>query len=275
MTLRISGLCLLLACLTVCGDETKWLPDVEYGNVGGESLRLDASVPPGAGPFPMVILIHGGGWGSGDKRQDFNALSQQLTAAGFSGFSINYRLAPRHRWPAGFEDVQSAIRWVRAHAAEYQGDPRRIALVGYSAGGQLATLAAIRGGEVQAVVGLAPAVDLVADSKRRGKVSVSLQNLLELPEALDEHALAKIATISPAGEVRKGLPPFLLVQGTADQSVRFEDTAAFAEKLRQAAVSCELITLDGAPHRMAEWSKFDPTYTDRVVAWLKAVLAAK
>ena len=251
--------------------------DIEYGVAAGESLRLDASVPAGKGPFPMVILIHGGGWGGGDKRQDFKALEKPLTEAGFAWFSINYRLAPKHPWPACFEDVQAAIRWVRDHAAEYQGDPKRIALIGYSAGGQLATLAAVRADDstrVQAIVGLAPAADLVADSKRRGQVSLSLQNLLDLPEKLDENALAKIAEISPAEEIKPGLPPFLLVQGTADQSVRHEETAALAEKLKQANVPCELITLKGSPHRIADWTKVAPDYPEKIVVWLKARLKA-
>jgi dipeptidyl aminopeptidase/acylaminoacyl peptidase len=127
---------------------------------------------------------------------------------------------------------------------------------------------------VQAVVGLAPAADLVADSKRRGQVSPSLRNLLGLPEKLDENALARIAEISPAEEIKPGLPPFLLVQGTADQSVRHEETAALAEKLKQAEVPCELITLEGSPHRIADWPKVAPDYPEKVVAWLKARLKA-
>lgn len=251
--------------------------DIEYGTAAGESLRLDVAVPAGTGPFPVVILIHGGGWGGGDKQQDFKALCNPLTEAGFVWFTINYRLAPKHPWPAGFDDVQTAIRWVRTHAAEYRGDPRRIALVGYSAGGQLAALAAVRADEstrVRAVVGLAPAADLVADSKRRGQVSLSLQNLLGLPEILDETALARIAEISPAEEIKPGLPPFLLVQGNADKSVRHEDTAALSEKLRRANVACELVTLEGAPHRIADWPKFAPDYPEKVVAWLNARLSA-
>ena len=245
--------------------------EIEYGTAGGESLRLDASVPAGDGPFPIAILIHGGGWGGGDKRQDFGELSKRLTDSDIVWFSINYRLAPKHRWPACFEDVQSAIRWVREHAAEYKGDPRRIALIGYSAGGHLATLAAIRAEDstrVQAVVGLAPAVDLVEDSRRRGQVSLSLQQLLELPEKLDEHALAKISDISPAQEIKPGLPPFLLIQGTADQSVLHAHTVAFSEKLKQAKIPCELITLEGAPHRIRDWKKQDPDYPEKIAKWL-------
>lgn len=263
-----------LAVFSIAGAE-EWPPDIEYGTADGVSLRLDASVPPGEGPFPVVILIHGGGWGGGDKRQDFSAISKPLTDAGFVWFTINYRLAPQHRWPACFQDVQSAIRWVRAHAAEHKGDPRRIALLGYSAGGHLAALAAIRADDstrVQAVVGLAPAVDLVTDAKRRGEVSVAMRNLLDLPQTLDETALRKIGEISPAEELRPGLPPFLLLQGSADQSVPPPQTLAFSVKLREMRVPCEFVTLENAPHRIADWPKFLPDYPDRIVKWLNGVL---
>lgn len=267
-----------ITCLAVAGAEEKRSADIEYAKVGGESLRLDASVPEGEGPFPIAILIHGGGWGSGDKAQDFGALEKPLTDAGFTRFSINYRLAPQNRWPACFEDVQAAIHWVREHAAEYKGDPKRIALIGYSAGGQLAMLAAMRadeGSKVQAVVGLAPAAELVSDMKRRGQAGVAMRNLLDLAEPLDDAALAKIAAISPAEEVKPGLPPFLLVQGTADQSVRHGETLAFAERLKQAKVPCELIEMKDAPHRIAEWGKFSPDYAEKVAGWLKGVLSER
>jgi alpha-L-fucosidase 2 len=150
--------------------EARLLTDIEYGRADGESLRLDVNVPDGAGPFPVAILVHGGGWSAGDKRgtdkpgssADISPWFEPLTAAGFTWFSINYRLAPTHRWPACFEDVQTAIRWVKAHAAEYRGDPRRIALFGHSAGGHLVCLAAVQAQadtRVQAVVGFAPVTD--------------------------------------------------------------------------------------------------------------------
>ncbi|WP_338285612.1 alpha/beta hydrolase [Luteolibacter sp. LG18] len=275
----IRSLLLLVGFLSLASGEPAVSPglhaDIEYRNVDGESLCLDASVPLGDGPFPAAILIHGGGWGSGDKAQDFGALAKPLNEAGIAWFSINYRLAPRHPWPAGFEDVQAAIRWVKANAAAYRIDPRRLALVGYSAGGQLATLAAIRADEslrVQAVVGLAPAVDLVADSRRRGEVSVALRNLLGLPPELDDAALAKIAAISPAEEVKAGMPPFLIVQGTADKSVRHEDAVAFVKRLEGVKVPCVFSEMRGAPHRIADWEKFAPDYPATVAGWLKATL---
>src|SRR5207249_4581710 len=90
--------------------------DLEFARVGDVSLTLDAFVPEGAGPFPTCILVHGGGWMRGDKQSYIKPLFEPLSKSGFAWFSINYRLAPDHRWPACADDVATAIRWVRANA---------------------------------------------------------------------------------------------------------------------------------------------------------------
>ena len=249
--------------------------DIEYGRAGGESLRLDVSIPDGRGPFPVVILVHGGGWGRGDKQSDLTPLFEPLTKAQFTWFSINYRLAPANRWPACFEDVQTATRWVKAHAAEYSGDPRRIALIGYSAGGQLVCQAAVlakKDTRVQAVVGFAPPNDLIADTERRGGLSKSLQALLNR-ETVDEQTRALLKEMSPINHVRTGLPPFLLVQGDADKTVPYEQALSFQSRLKANGVACELITVKGAPHRLDDWDKYDPTYKEKMIAWLKQALS--
>src|SRR5882672_7289937 len=144
-----------------CSAAASQLTDIEYGTAAGESLKLDAYVPEGAGPFPAVILVHGGGWTGGDKsggpKKGYMApMHESLQRAGFAWFSINYRLAPKHPYPACIEDVESAIRWVKAHAAEYQLDPRRIALSGESAGGHLVALAAVRADESTRLAAIVP-----------------------------------------------------------------------------------------------------------------------
>ena len=264
--------------------EARLLTDIQYGRADGESLRLDASVPEGAGPFPIAILVHGGGWSAGDKRgtdkpgssADISPWFKPLTAAGFTWFSINYRLAPAHRWPACFEDVQTAIRWVKAHAAKYHGDPRRIALFGHSAGGHLVCLAAVLAQEdtrVQAVVGFAPVTDFEQELPMRGGLSTSLQGLHGRPKEVTPEALALLRETSPISHVKPGLPPFLLLHGDADKTVPYQQSLNFQARLKANGVTCDLITIAGAPHRLTEWSQFDPTYSDRMVAWLRKVLA--
>ena len=101
------------------------------------SLTLDAYVPECEGPFPTCILVHGGGFTKGDKHSFKTPLFEPLAKAGFTWFTINCRLAPQHRWPACAEDVASAIRWVKAHAADYKGDLNRIVIICESADGKL------------------------------------------------------------------------------------------------------------------------------------------
>ena len=258
------------------------IADIVYGEAGGKKLLLDASVPGGAGPFPVAILVHGGGWSRGDKFQvppgdsaDISPWFGPLTAARFTWFSINYRLAPQHPWPACLEDVQTAIRWVKAHAAEYQGDARRIALFGHSAGGHLVCLAATLAGDdtrVQAVVGFAPVTDFEFELPRRGGLSTSLQKLHGQPKEVTPASLAILRETAPINHVRAGLPPFLLLHGDADQSVPFQTSVNFQAKLRAAGVPCELITIAGAPHGLQAWEKFAPEYPARMIAWLRQYL---
>ncbi len=252
--------------------------DIEYGEAGGEKLFLDAHVPDGEGKFPVAIIVHGGGWTTGDRETDIVPVFAPV-ATNFTWFTINYRLAPTNRWPACFEDVQTAIRWVKQHAAEFKGDPDRIALLGYSAGGQLALLAAMSANtdaQVQAVVGFAPPTDLVADAQRRGGLEKwsSMTNLLGR-EVLDDETSKLLAEISPINHVQPELPPFLLVQGSADKTVAYDLTRNFQARLKAAGVPCDLIIITNAQHRLADWEKFDPDFPAKTVAWLNEKLPLK
>ena len=252
--------------------------NLEYGEAGGEKLLLDAHVPDGEGKFPVAIIVHGGGWSGGDKETDIVPLFAPV-ATNFTWFTINYRLAPTNRWPACFEDVQTAIRWVKQHAAEFKGDSNRIALLGYSAGGQLAALAAMsakKDTQVQAVVGFAPPTDLVADAHRRGGLDKwsSMTNLLGR-DRLDDRTLNLLGKISPINHVRPGLPPFLLIQGDTDKTVAYDLTLAFQARLKAAGVLCDLITLTNAQHRIANWDKIAPGFQTKMMAWLGEKLAAE
>ena len=259
------------------------LTDLEYGQAGGEKLLLDVSVPAGDGPFPVAILVHGGGWSRGDKSGldeptksgDITPWFAPLTAAKFTWFSINYRLAPKYRWPAGFEDVQTAIRWVKAHAAEFKGDPARIALFGHSSGGHLVCLAATVADDsvrVQAVVGFAPVTNHEQDLSVRGGLSTSLQGLLNRPKAPTPESLGLLQEISPLHHVRPGLPPVLLLHGDADKTVPIQQSVDFQARLRAAGVPCELLVIPGAGHGLLNWETFSPDYTLRMVDWLRRTL---
>lgn len=113
--------------------------DVAYATMGGIELRLDLYRPSGDGPFPVVLVVHGGGWDSGDRTME-RPFAKRLAAAGLVTASVSYRLGPAGRFPLALHDLKAAVRWLRAHAGELGIDPEAIGVVGGSAGGQLAAM---------------------------------------------------------------------------------------------------------------------------------------
>ncbi|MFT3781070.1 MAG: glycoside hydrolase N-terminal domain-containing protein [Nibricoccus sp.] len=272
-----------LAGLVAARGEFK--TDIEYGRAGDVPLLLDVNVPDGDGPFPIAILVHGGGWGSGDKKgaekpnsgADISPWFGPLAEAKFTWFSINYRLAPPHRWPACFDDVLTAIRWVKAHAAEFKGDAKRIAIFGHSAGGHLALLAALQTADdtrVQAAVGYAPVTDFEQELPTRGGISQALQNLHGLGKEITPEALKILRDTAPINKIqsKKNHPPFLILQGDGDKTVPLQQSLNFQARLRANGVRCDMIIIPGAPHRLTEWTKFSKDHDARMIAWLRNVL---
>jgi alpha-L-fucosidase 2 len=245
--------------------------DVEFAKVDGVSLTLDANVPDGAGPFPTAILVHGGGFVRGDKQSYIKPIFEPLTQAGFTWFTINYRLAPKDRYPACVEDVERAIRWVKDHAREYKVDPERIALIGESAGGHLVSMAGARGKgktRVAAVVPFYAPHDLDFQAANRKALGESLSALFGLTE-LNDAARKVLRDASPSSYVRKGLPPYLLIHGTNDAQVPYEQSVRFAAQMKAAGNRCELFTVPDGAHGMGSWDKAHPEYKTFLVDWLR------
>lgn len=269
-----------LALCLVCLPAFAATPtEVEYSHPDGVSLKLDACVPDGPGPFPAVILIHGGGWNSGDKsggrRHALIApMEAPLTQAGYAWFSINYRLVPHAPWPEPFDDVKAAIRWVYAHAREYRLDPSRIAISGESAGGHLAALAAVDPDpdtRVAAAVIFYGPWDLVRQYHFHGDKMGSMAGLFG-SNVLDDATLAKLKAASPDSYFRPGLPPILCLHGDKDVQVPYDGDLQAQARLRALGDVCDLITIPGGPHGMFYWKRFDPGYQAKVVAWLDKTL---
>jgi acetyl esterase/lipase len=141
-----SNVCLpalvLMAVFTARAADQK---GVEFARPGGKPLLLDLHVPNGSGPFAAAILVHGGGFDEGSRSTNVRPLFDVLSNAGFAWFTIDYRLAPAAHLPEANADVLSAIKWVKAHAAEYHVDASKIALIGESAGGFLVNYAGTHG----------------------------------------------------------------------------------------------------------------------------------
>ena len=252
-----------------CPPPARFERDVEFARPGGESLRLDVCTPPGRGPFPAAILVHGGGWIGGDRAQA--AVPPAPADAG------RHRLARGELSPRAAAPVPGAGRRRARRGAVDAGertalhvDAERLALVGESAGGHLVTDAAVRmtrETRVAAVVPFFAPVDLESDTERRGGLSVSMRALFGRT-GLDEDARGALRDGSPIRRVHPGLPPFLLVHGTADMSVPYEQSVRMQKALRDSGVACDLVTVPDGTHGTRDWDLRLPGYADRVVAWL-------
>ena len=250
--------------------------DVEYAQPGGVRLTLDAHVPDGPGPFPAAILVHGGGWVAGDKQQYITYIFQPLTDAGFAWFSINYRLAPQFKFPADADDVETAIRFIKANAAKYKLDPNRIALIGESAGGHLVSYVGARNerdSRVAAVVSMYGVHDFVAAAVAWKPVPHEILDLFGIG-AVDALTAPTLIKASPVLYISRTMPPFLLMHGSKDEDVPYEQSVEMCDKMKQAGARCDLITIEGAPHGMDHWESHAEWlwYKKALVEWLQKVL---
>ncbi|MGH9720191.1 MAG: alpha/beta hydrolase fold domain-containing protein, partial [Bryobacteraceae bacterium] len=250
--------------------------DVVFHKIGDVALTLDASIPEGDGPFPAAIIVHGGGFTRGDKQTFVPPLFEPLSQADFAWFSINYRLAPQAKYPAAVEDVERAIAWVRSNARRYKVDPDKIALIGESAGGHLVSMAGARNkpdSRVNAVVSFYGPHDFEARAVASKQLSESVQAFLGVSE-LNDTSLKALREASPINHVSGNMPPYLLIHGTKDEAVPYDQSPRMCEKMRAAGASCEVITVDGAPHGIGAWEKVreHQKYKTRMVDWLKETM---
>jgi acetyl esterase len=283
--MRTTFAVLLLAAVSAAAMDRK---DVAYAN----SVLMDLHVPDGMGPFPAAILIHGGGFDEGSRSTNVRPLFDVLADAGFAWFSIDYRMAPKFHFTEANEDVMSAIRWVKAHAAEYHVDPAKIAIIGESAGGFLVNYAGTHetaATKVAAVVDLYGPVDYgkLAEQRRDHPERFNMKSINRHAangggihffgaEQLDAAGLAKLHGISPIFAVHKGMPPFLCIHGTKDDQVAFEQSPAMCDAMHKVGAACELITIEGGGHGMSGWrAPGMQHWKPEMVAWLKTTLKVK
>ncbi len=274
--MRIAPLLLLAGALHAGQMRT----DIEFARPGGESLTLDAWVPDGPGPHPAVIIVHGGGFVAGSKTTYVKPLFGPLTDAGFAWFSINYRLAPKHPFPAAIEDTEAAIRWIRKNARTFNADAKRMAIVGESAGGHIVSYIAATSARklgLKGVVSFYGPHDLLGRARGQGKLSENIAQFMGLAGTeLTPEAEKRLAAASPVTHVRRGMPPVLLIHGTEDKSVAHSQSVDFQKKVRELGVECDLLTLEGAGHGVEGWEKRPDDarmYKTRLVEWLRARLA--
>jgi acetyl esterase len=250
--------------------------NIEYGRAGGQSLQLDVFLPEGVGPFPVAIIVHGGGWVAGDRKSNVEPLFRPLVEGGFVCVSISYRLAKEMTMiGAAVEDVEQAIRYIRAQSPEFKGDRDKIALVGESAGGQLAAMAALgkNGSAIKAVLSLYAPTDLEQLARDSKVIPDQFRQAVQgTPWA--GSILARLRELSPVHHVRSGMPPFLLIHGTADALVPFEHSRNMCRAIRNAGSECDLLAVKGGGHGMRGWESAGLTsYKRLMIDWLQKRLA--
>lgn len=256
--------CLLLGSSVLAADlavpdDVTFTRDIEYANPDNQHLQVNLAQPKNASiPLPAIVCIHGGGFRAG-KRESYDKLCLTLAQRGYVAITVTYRLAPQYRFPAAVQDCKTAVRWLRAHAAEYHVDPSRIGVTGGSAGGHLAQFLGVTEGvqefEGEGFNDQSSAVKCVVNNygpsdftKSYGK-SVDAGEVLplffggDLSTKLREHIVG-----SPLYWVTPRAAPTLCIHGTEDPYVAFEQATWIVDKLKAAQVEATLLPIPGAGH---------------------------
>ncbi|MFN5296791.1 MAG: alpha/beta hydrolase fold domain-containing protein [Planctomycetaceae bacterium] len=244
----------------VVPKSVEWLTGIEYSNPDDQHLQVNLARPrDGAGPFPAVVCIHGGGFRAG-HRDAYNALCLKLAERGYVAMTVSYRLAPKYQFPAAVHDVKAAVRWLRANAQKYHVDPDRIGTTGGSAGGHLAQFLAVTAGvpEFEGTGGhpdQSSAVRCVVNVYGPSDFTQSYGKSVDAAEVLPlflggnvEQERRRHILASPLYWVTPRAAPTLCIHGTEDKYVAHEQAVWLIDRLKAAEVPAELLTLPGAGH---------------------------
>ncbi len=268
--------------------------NIVYATASGEKIMLDLAAPTEGGPYPAVLLLHGGAWSMG-SRKDLSvgargmdgkigaSLIEQVAARGYVVASASYRLAPKHKFPAQIDDVRTAIRFLRANAKKYHIEPDKFAVGGFSAGGHLALLAGLadkksfenvdypeQSSRVQCVVSFFGPTDLSLYSASEGLEDAYMVPWLGKACKTDKTVYSKA---SPIEYATKDDPPVLMIHGTADFIVPIVHSERMQKKLEDLGVKSELIAVKGEGHG---WSgKVAAKTTEDGLAFLDQQLKGK
>ena len=256
-------------------DRVRIHRDIPFASPAGARLALNVYQPAVRGAYPVVVQIYGGAWqrGTPGSNEDF---ATWLASSGYVVIAVDYRHAPRWKWPTQIDDIDSSLVWVRDHAAEYDGDTSRVVLIGRSAGAHLAMLAGYRPSPVRiaGVISYYGPVFL-ADAYRRPPRPDPLHI-----RAVDEAFLGgppdvmpeRYAAASPSSYVNHPLPPTLLINGKRDHIVESKYGARFRDTLAAHGHAVAFLEIPWAEHAFdavfnGPSSQLALYYTERFVAW--------
>ena len=240
-----------------------------FANVDGVELRLDVYAPPAeiVNKNAAIVIVHGGSW-SGGARNDFPNWNRWLAGQGYTVFDADYRLAPQPNWQTATGDVKCAVLWIKQHAQEFDIAPAKIALVGRSAGGHLALLAAYAANDqrlpascpageftatVRAVAAFYAPTDLLwAYDNPANKFVINGPATLAKFVGGSPHESAEVRErfwlASPIAHVSPTAAPTLLIHGGQDQLVRDENLTRLAQRLAESKVPHKTVQIAAAQH---------------------------
>ncbi len=235
---------------------------VRYGSNPAQLLDVWRRKDLPAQPAPVLIFVPGGAWIHGSRMLQGYALMSHLAELGWVCLSIDYRVAPHHRWPAHITDVKTAIAWARANVDKFGGDRNFVAVAGSSAGGHLAALAGLTINDEEMQTELPEGSDTSVDAvvgiygrydweDRSTAERVRFMDFLE--RVVVKHTSSRhpdiFRTASPIARVHPKAPPFLVVHGTGDTVIPVAQARSFVERLRAVSHSVvSYIELPGAGH---------------------------
>jgi acetyl esterase/lipase len=240
--------------------------DVIYGRTNGSALLADIAYPVGGTDLPAIMYVHGGRWRSGERVYPDGLQVAEWAGRGFFAMTIDYRLVGATPAPAAYQDTQTAIRWLHAHAEQYGIDPDRIYLIGNSSGGHLVALAATLGegpyervggwenerSDVRAVISAAGTYDL--NTLSWGNLWTPIEG-----DPIEARRLA-----SPIHHIGPATKPILLVHSDDDRSVPIQQAVDMAAALERA----------GVQHRFVHYvDRGHMSVTDEVVEHTLAFIA--
>jgi len=274
--------------LPALAAKPKIITDVPYAGAGSDPLQALDIIPSArsckGGGCPVLLFVHGGGWQRGDKGRT-TGVGKAYAAAGIVFVNVNYRLSPAVKHPAHVEDVAAAIAWVRDNIASHGGDPRRIVLMGHSAGAHLVALV-VTDPQYLAAHGMAPGqiagvipvdtatYDLIffeRDEARAEKLSEDRGGLPFKQTAFADSPEAWKAA-SPLHTVRKGVgyPPFLIIYASSRIGTAVRESKRFADTLRAAGTAVDTLGIDDRNHKtiLLNQAKATDSATKAVVAFI-------
>jgi acetyl esterase/lipase len=235
---------------------------VRYGDAPQQLLDVWRRPDLLGGSAPVLVFVPGGGWLHGGRQLQGYSLMSHLAERGWVCVSVQYRVAPRHRWPRHIRDVRAAVAWVRAHIDQFGGDPRFVAVAGCSAGGHLAALTGLTPHDadfnaeltlgadpsVDAVVSLYGRYDWVDRSTRERDQFVRFIEKIVVRRSIERHHDV-FESASPLARVHPDAPPFLVIHGDSDQVIPVWEAHAFVDRLRSVSRSAvRYLEIPGAGH---------------------------